>query len=271
MKLKYLLISIFYISTLFSISVDPNRYNEITFGRNYPTAIYDKYSDDGFSFKFVHSRAFDRKNDLREGLFRWQLGLQYISFRSNRWYDYFELGGGQGPSIEITNSEQGYVFNGGFRFIASNGLDSRGYFRPYASALIGMSFFSEKTLYHWGDDCTALDFFLDIILDDSDFCDNGNSETDINDRSWSPTFTLDLGTNIYFNDIQDVGMDVGVRYNMLTRLKTPHPDELQIENNSVVGNVSSFLQADYYTWYIGITWTINSFKKKRNKSKGRLI
>ena len=41
---------------------------------------------------------------LKEGLFRWQLGAQYISFRSNRWYDYFELSGGQGPSIEIIRS-----------------------------------------------------------------------------------------------------------------------------------------------------------------------
>ena len=207
---------------LFSFDVSPDSYHEVDFGRNYPTALYDKYADDGFSYRYSFSRAFERKNTLREGLFKWQIGVQYISFRSNYWYDYFELEGvSQGPSIQITNSEQGYVVNGGFRVTASNGLNTKGNFRPYVGALFGMSFFNEKTTYDWGDDCSAFDIFLDIIFDNTDFCDNNNSSTDVNDRSWSPTFTLDIGTNIFFNKSQDVGMDIGIRYNMLTELKRP--------------------------------------------------
>ena len=267
----YPLLFIILISFSYSLNANPDSYNEIAIGTNYPTALYDKYADQGFSFRFTHSRAFERKNDLTEGLFKWQVGLQYISFRSYTWYDNFELENTPtGPSIQITNSEQGYVLNGGFRFTASNGLNLNGNFRPYAGFLVGMSFFNEKTRYDWGDDCSAFDILLDVLLDDTDFCDNNNSSTDINDRSWSPTFTLDLGTNIFFNETQDVGMDIGVRYNMLTRLKRP---EDIYEVSGVYSQIADYFEADYYTFYIGVTWMLNTnkSKKKNKRDKGRLI
>ena len=151
-----------------------------------------------------------------------------------------------------------------------DGLNRSGNFRPYIGALVGMSFFSERTVYDWGDDCSLFDIFLDIVFENTDFCNNNNSSTDINDRSWSPTFTLDIGTNIFFNKSQNVGMDLGVRYNMLTSLK--RPDNI-LEVSGAVNEIADYFEADYYTLYIGIIWMIDSSKanRKHNKGKGKLI
>ena len=193
-----ILLSIIFLNITFALNINPDSYNEIVIGTNYPTAHYDKYADRGFSARFTHSRAFNRKNDLAESLFKWQVGVQYISFRSSTWYDSFTMeSGDQGPSVEVTNSEQGYVVNGGFRFAASNGLSSNGNFRPYVGGLVGMSFFNEKTYYDFGDGCSFAGWVIFDILFDSDSCDNNNISTNVNDRSWSPTFTLDIGTNIF--------------------------------------------------------------------------
>ena len=129
---------------------------------------------------------------MREGLLKWQVGFQYIHFRSDTWSD--EVQGTSGNAlmnVDIRNYEQGFVINGGFRLTASNGLSKNGNFRPYIGGLIGMAIFSEKTTYHLGDDCTPGDVFLGILLD-SDFCD-GNNSTDLEHRTSSPTFTLDIG------------------------------------------------------------------------------
>lgn len=269
MNKAYYLIIIIIFGFGYSLNVDPSSYHEIDLGRNYPTGLYDKYADAGFSARYSFSRAFKRKNTLREGLFKWQVGIQYIHFRSEKWTD--EVQGTSGNSlmnVDIRNYEQGFVFNGGFRLTASNGLSKNGNFRPYIGGLIGMSIFSEKTTYNLGDDCNAGDIFLGILLD-QDFCDSNNS-TDLEHRTSSPTFTLDIGTNIFFDEVQDVGLDIGVRYNMLTRLKRP---DIEYDNtNNTFDKISNYMGADYYTIYIGVVWKVNTSKNKRKKSKGgRLI
>ena len=270
MKMIYSSIMVIFCGFGYSLSVDPSSYGEIDLGRNYPTGLYDKYADAGFSARYSFSRAFKRKNTLREGLFKWQVGIQYIHFRSDYWTD--EVQGTSGNAlynIEIKNYEQGFVFNGGFRLTASNGLTKNGNFRPYIGGLIGMSIFSEKTTYDWGDDCDTFGYFLDILLD-ADYCDNNNNTTDLEHRTSSPTFTLDIGTNIFFDEVQDVGLDIGVRYNMLTRLK--RPDIVYDDTNNTFDKISNYMEADYYTIYIGVVWKVNTSKNKRKKSKGgRLI
>ena len=66
-------------------------------------------------------------------------------------------------------------------------------------------------------------------------------------------------------------MDIGIRYNMLTRLK--RPDVVFDDTESTIDQISSYINADYYTLYIGVTWMLNTNKTKRNskKDKGRLI
>jgi len=269
----YPLLFIILFSFSYSLNANPDSYNEIAIGTNYPTAEYDKYADQGFSARFTHSRAFNRKNDLTEGLFKWQVGFQYISFRSSTWYDSFTMDSGlQGPTVMVTNSEQGYVFNGGFRFAASNGLNLNGNFRPYVGLFAGMSLFNEKTYYDWGDDdCSFAGWIIFDVLLDGDYCEDTNNSTNVNDRSWSPTFTLDLGTNIFFNEAQDVGMDIGIRYNMLTRLK--RPETVYDDTQNTIDKISSYINADYYTFYIGVTWMLNAnkSKKKNRRDKGKLI
>ena len=261
-------------SFVYCLDVSPHSYHEIDFGRNYPTALYDKYADDGFSIRYSFSRAFERKNTLREGLFKWQVGVQYISFRSDYWTD--EVQGTSGNAlmnVEINNYEQGFVFNGGFRLTASNGLSKNGNFRPYVGGLLGIATFSEKTSYDFGDGCSNFGWFMDILLD-ADFCSNNNNSTDLEHRSTSPAFTLDLGVNIFFDEVQDVGLDFGVRYNMLTHLKRPDQELLYYTdgNENFIQQISNHIEADYYTLYIGVVWTVKGHKKsKKNKSKGRLI
>ena len=267
----------FLVTISFSLCFDiaPDSYHEIDFGRNYPTALYDKYTDDGFSVRYSFSRAFKRNNTLREGLFKWQVGVQYIHFRSDHWIDEITLDNTEnGPNVDITNYEQGFVFNGGFRLTASNGLSKKGNFRPYIGGLIGMSVFSEKTSYDFGDGCSTLGWFMDILLD-ADWCDNNNNSTDVEDRSSSPTFTLDLGFNVFFDQVQDVGLDFGVRYNMLTHLKRPDQELLYYSDGdeNFIQQISNNIEADYYTLYIGIVWRVGSanFKNKNKKKGGRLI
>lgn len=243
---------------------------EIDFGQNNPTGLYDKYASPGFSARIAYSKSF-KKN----GLLKWQAGAQYISFRSDYWSD--SVQGASGNSlfnVNVNNYEQGFVFNGGLRLTANNGLSKKGNFRPYVGALVGFSFFSERTSYNWGNDCTTLDLILDVVFD-TDPCDNNNNTTDIEDRSTSPTFTLDIGTNIFFKENHKFGMDFGIRYNMLTRLKRPDT-ELIVTTDNIINQISRNIEADYYTWYIGITIKLDEDRKEkrrnmRKRGKGKLI
>ena len=244
---------------------------EIDVGSNYPTGLYDKYADSGVSFRLAYSKSF--KNN---GLFKWQAGAQYIGFRSDWWSDSFQGTSGNAlMDVDIRNYEQGFVFNGGFRFTATNGLNKNGNFRPYVGALLGLAVFSEKTSYDWGDDCSTFGFFMDILLD-SDYCDDNNNTTDLEDRTTSPVFTLDIGTNVFFNENHKYGIDLGIRYNMLTRLKRPDTNLLYDQTENVIDQISRYIEADYYTYYIGVSIKLDPIKsqqrkERRGRGKGKLI
>ena len=243
---------------------------ELDLGSNYPTGLYDKYADSGISLRFAYSKSF-RNN----GLFKWQAGVQYINFRSDYWTDEFQLENTpNGPDVSINNYEQGFVFNGGFRFTATNGLSKNGNFRPYVGGLIGLAFFSERTSYNWGDECSLWGSIWDVAFD-TDFCD-GNYTTDVEDRTTSPVFTLDIGTNVFFNENHKYGIDLGIRYNMLTRLKRPDTNLLYDQTENVIDQISRYIEADYYTYYLGISIKLDPIKsqqrkERRGRGKGKLI
>ena len=142
---------------------------EIDFGQNNPTGLYNKYASPGFSARIAYSKSF-KKN----GLLKWQAGAQYISFRSDYWND--NVQGENTPlwNVDINNYEQGFIINGGLRFTANNGFSKKGNFRPYIGVLVGYSFFSERTSYNWGNDCTDLDQVLNVVFDTNP-CDNNNN------------------------------------------------------------------------------------------------
>ena len=245
---------------------------EVDFGYNNPTSLYTKYADPGISFRLAYSKSFNKK-----GLFKWQAGVQYISFRSDYWSESVQSTEGNALfPVDINNYEQGVVVNGGFRLSANNGLSKNGNFRPYIGTLFGFSFFSERTSYDWGNSCSIIDIALGIAFD-TDYCDDNNNTTEVNHRSSSPVFTLDLGTNIFFSNNHKFGMDVGIRYNMLTRLKRPIETELYDTDETIVNRISRYIEADYYTWYIGLSIKLDEErkqkrKKKRNRhGKGKLI
>ena len=51
-----------------------------------------------------------------------------------------------GPTIKVTNSESGYIFQGGLRFIPELGLfQDKGIFKPYTGVGIGFGHFNEIT------------------------------------------------------------------------------------------------------------------------------
>jgi len=257
-------ILILFIAFLFPQFENKAQIIEIDAGSNHPTGLYDKYADSGISFRLAYSKSFNNN-----GLLKWQAGVQYIGFRSDSWSDSFQ--GGLGPlmDVDIRNYEQGIVVNGGFRLTATNGLSKNGTFRPYIGGLVGVAIFSEKTSYDWGDDCSTLGFFMDILLD-SDYCDNNNNATDLEHKTTSPVFTLDIGTNIFFNKNHKVGMDIGVRYNMLTRLKRPSTSLLYDQTENVIDQISRYIEADYYTYYIGVSLKLDSVKaQKRRENRGR--
>ena len=55
-----------------------------------------------------------------------------------------------------------------------------------------------------------------------------------------------------------------------TRLK--RPDIVYDDTNNTFDKISNYMEADYYTIYIGVVWKVNTSKNKRKKSKGgRLI
>ena len=115
--MKKTLFSIIYLISFVFCFVSDGHF-EVDFGYNVANGEYEKYNDDGFTIRTTYS------NNIRESnFFRWQVSFQYISFYSNTYYDEFQMtSGGSGPSIKVTNSEDGYIFQGGLKFIPDLGL-----------------------------------------------------------------------------------------------------------------------------------------------------
>ena len=119
------------------------QYTEIDIGYNRANGEFDKYNDDGFSIRFTYSNNINSSE-----FFRWQASFQYISFYSDTWADCLSLGSGDcGPSIDVTNSENGYTIQGGLRFTPEKGLfGEKSLFKPYATLNVG-GIYSSPTIF----------------------------------------------------------------------------------------------------------------------------
>ena len=90
---------------------------------------------------------------------------------------------------------------------------------------------------------------------------------------------FDIGSNLFFSPKHKFGIDLGIRYNMVTGLKRPDVEyELADEDSGILESTHSYistkLQADYYTWYIGISIKLDSNRKQKRKDSrghGKLI
>lgn len=264
---------------LISISIPSNNSEliEISFGKNRPTGEFgDRYANDGFSFKVSYSNAFKKNNALK-----YQISGQYIHFGTRYYQDQLVTQSGlNGPNLDVRNREQAYLFSGGVRLTSNKKIFSNSLLKPYVGLSFGLAFFSEKTRWDYGNnswsqygDCSSGEILLSILFQEN-WCDNGsNYFEDTIHSNIEPVFTLDIGSNLFFKENQKIGIDFGVRYNMVTGLKKPDiiynqtdPNDgpVQYTNNYIIDK----LNVDYYTVYLGFSFKLNSDRKnKRNKSK----
>jgi len=258
---------------LFSISYSQSNKAEIIeidLGSNHPTGLFDRYAEPGFSARLAYSKSFNNN-----GLFKWQVGGQYILFENNWYTDSFLMNSGNyGPSVDVNNSEQAYIFNGGVRLTATNGLLSNGKFRPYIGASLGLAFFSETTTWYWdsinnNNDCDSGSFWLWMVGEVFNLCNDDNMH-DVIHRNIEPVYSLDIGTNLFFSNKHQVGIDIGIRYNMVTGLKRPETI-YELSTDGVFQNthasLSNRLQADYYTLYFGVSIKLNPEERSRRKEE----
>ena len=243
---------------------------EITIGENHPTGLYDKYADSGFSARLAYSRQF-KNNEY----FRGQYGFQYIHFDSDRTTTNFTLDNGViGPSIDLTRTERALLLNAGIRFSMNDGIYDNGYFRPYIGGYLGFASFQDATRYDWSDnDCDDQNFFVfivDLILDTEFSCigdNDGNQSTTVHDKRTSAFYSVEMGANIHFpkTDNSGLGLDFGIRYNMipgLERSETSYDD-----SNNEISVLSRKLEANYYTYYVGIFLLLDRYSGKSRKKK----
>ena len=206
---KYLVYILFLISTI--VALDSSGYIEVDIGRNFANGEYEKYNDDGFTIRATYSN-----NISSSDFFRWQASGQYISFYSNTYYDEFQMAsGGPGPSIKVTNSEDGYIFQGGLKFIPELGLfQDKGIFKPYATLGLGFGYFLEYTTYEDPDNyCATWSWWEE--------CDDqgGLSLDDIEQDEFNFIYSIELGANFIIPKWNNGGFDFGVRYNMSPKMK----------------------------------------------------
>jgi len=261
----YVLSLLIFIS--FSYTSDKAELLEISFGTNRPTGDFgDRYADDGFSFRASYSKSFENN-----GLFKYQFGGQYIHFSTNYDTDQFTMNSGaQGPLVNVRNREQAYLFSTGLRLTATNGIAQKGMFRPYVGGSIGLAFFSEKTRWDWGnslnyDECTGAGIILSILLQNYSCGDDDSYMEDTIHSNIEPVFTLDLGSNLFFKENQKIGVDIGVRYNMVTGLKKPTVVYDYI--NDTHSYIIDKLKVDYYTLYFGLSFKLDPLRKDKRKNK----
>ena len=250
------------ISSFFLLSFMFAQYTEVNLGYNRANGEFDKYNDDGFSIRFVYSNNIKNSNFLR-----WQASFQYISFYSDTWNDCLSLGSGDcGPTIDVTNSENGYTLQGGLRFTPEKGLfGQKSLFKPYISFNIGGIYLQEKTEYSdpddvWGSwpgwDSPQYNFFN---LDD------------IEDYRINFIYSLEFGYNFSFPKSKGYAIDIGMRYNMIPKIEKT--EQYINEDDTIEADVLNFgnkIDADYMTFYIGVSIPTGYLNNKKSSKLASL-
>ena len=250
------------ISSFFLLSFMFAQYTEVNFGYNRANGEFDKYNDDGFSIRFAYSNNIKNSNFLR-----WQASFQYISFYSDTWNDCLSLGSGDcGPTIDVTNSENGYTLQGGLRFTPEKGLfGQKSLFKPYISFNIVGIYLQEKTEYSdpddvWGSwpgwDSPQYNFFN---LDD------------IEDYRINFIYSLEFGYNFSFPKSKGYAIDIGMRYNMIPKIEKT--EQYINEDDTIEADVLNFgnkIDADYMTFYIGVSIPTGYLNNKKSSKLASL-
>jgi len=260
MKKIFIIFFAFSISFLFSYSGKYSSNQNIlrnsssitfTFGNSAPTNIYDSYSSEGLAFKLAFERPVINKRNLR-----YNFGWQNISFGEHM-TSYDEWSG-----LQVREGEKANLFDVGIKFIASDGISGRGFFRPYINSSFGLGFFRQYTEYDYPDtfenECDNFWSMLFHIIfdDDCDIETNYNINTVVDSRMSSTIMTVDLGTSFAFNNPAPYAIEIGVRYNIIKSIKASdwsNWEDIQSQQSfdQIIGKK---LNADYKTIYLGFSW-----------------
>tara|TARA_B110000438_G_C15703851_1_gene602265 strand:- start:110 stop:757 length:648 start_codon:yes stop_codon:yes gene_type:complete len=211
---------------------------EINLGENHATGTYERYVSTGKSIRLVSvNKIYDVK------YLYWQLGFQYIGFKNNNYYD-----SNIGTGAYFKHTERGYLLQGGIRISREYK-----YFNPYIAISTGIAYFNERL--RWDNDNAFNDFYWDIFCNlffpDSD-CDITDYNSELLDNEWNFVNSVDLGFNLYPNMENNISFNIGVKYNMIPGYRKPDNIIVNSEDNSIVW-ASKKLQADYITYYLGIS------------------
>jgi len=237
----------------------------ISIGEAIPNGTYNAYSTSGNHYRLNMYRDID--NSSFENIYL-SYGLQYIYFGENI-IENSTWGG-----TEIREGERSLMFDVGLRYSKSSGLFGDGLFRPYVNGSLGLSFFKEYTVYDHqntfdpcGNGINCSTFFgciLEIIFElsnDDDGCVpewDDNEEYVTRDRLTSPYFSVELGGLFYPSANPDVAVDVGIKYNIISRIdKIEHTDFVANDIPQVFDDIGRIIDADYHTVYIGVSWMLD--------------
>ena len=211
---------------------------EINLGESHATGIYDRYVDIGKTIRVV---SVNKIHDVK--YLYWQVGFQYIGFENDNYYD-----SNIGAGAYIKHTERAYMLQGGIRFSREYK-----YFNPYIAISTDISYFNERL--RWDNDNSFNDFywgvFCNIFFPSSD-CDISDYDEDVIDKEWNFANSLDIGFNLYPQMESSVSFNLGVKYNVIPGYRKQ--DNLVInENDNTVTWVSKKLEADYITYYLGVS------------------
>lgn len=207
-------------------------YFEMGIGFHQPQAQYTKYVDSGLSIRCVVSLK-----DADFPFIRYDGEFQYLGFKNDIHWENLSNYGVLGPSVRVKNSEQSLGFLVGPRLMSPT---RKGSIRPYIGAKGGLFVFFETItwewdngLWHWFDD------------DDED-----DSYTDVIDSEFHLGWILEMGTNVMTES--GFGLDFGIQYTVIPGITRPQAS-IHNETNMILNDISRKLNADYVSFYIGVS------------------
>ena len=233
-----------------------------TFGNSSPANNFESYGDQGFTFKVVYERPLPNYKNLR-----YNFGWQNISFAKSV-IDYDDWLG-----LQIREGDKANLFDIGLKFIFNDGMLGNGLFRPYLNSSIGYGFFRQDTEYDYPDTfASECNNFLVLLFniftdDDCDIVTNYNINTITNSRMSSSFFTLDLGTSFSFNQNAMYSIEFGVRYLMISNIKSTDWSNWQNINQEESFNqaIGRKIGADYKSIYLGFSIFFGDEKSRSNR------
>lgn len=205
---------------------------EFGIGFHKPQAHYEKYVDTGLSLRAVISWK-----DYDFPFIRYDGEIHYLGFKNDVHWENLDYQGNPGPSVRVKNSEQSLGFLIGPRLMSPT---RKGAIRPYIGIKGGFFIFFETITWEWEDN--NWHWFDD---DDDD-----TSYTDVIDSEFHFGWMLELGSNVTLKS--GCGLDFGIQYTVIPGIARPQVS-MYDQEQMILDNISRKLDADYVSFYIGVS------------------